>query len=370
MNIRMKFTLAALVAALVPLGGYFTLSYSESQKQVDALVKAGFEESTAIGTQRLDDWFFTNQAALRVLAKVPALMTGDPAEAQIELKNHVKPYPWVRAAFATDASGMQIVRSDDEKPVPVGDRAYYKEAKAKGFGRDVIVSRVTNKPSLIMAATMSAETGSNGGAAAFALDLDSISKAVVSLSAADQAKVTAGQAATAEQRFIALESGKLLAHSKPSVVAVPKVGDLSDITKHPLWASRPKAGEMSLVHYADASGKQWVGAMKQSNLGWYVAVEVPEEEVNEPLVRMKERSLVAIGIAAVLASLVAFVAGGFLARPIRTLTSVTESIAAGKFDDERLAAINSKDEIGALAKSIQRLSNSVKIEMEMLARKK
>lgn len=370
MNIRMKFTLAALVAALLPLGGYFAISYAESERQVQSQVAASFEEGTAIGTQRLDDWYFTNQSAVKTMARTPKLMTADPALAKIELINAVKPYPWVRAAFVTDPKGAQTMRSDAEKPVEVGDRPYYKQAKDKGFGRQLIVSRVTNKPSLIMATPLDANTGGEGGVAAFAIDLDPISKAVVGTSAmGEQSKAAAGLVSTGERRFIATDDGKLLAHSVAAQGAA-KAGELPDITKHPLWAAKPAPGQMALVRYADADGVAWVGAIKQSKLGWYMAVELPEAEVNAPLKSMRTRAGLAIGAAALFAALVAFLAGGLLARPIRTLTEVTENIAAGKFDDAGLASIKSKDEIGDLAQSIKRLSSSVKIAMDSLARKK
>lgn len=364
MKIQLKFTLAALVAALLPLGGYFAVSYEQSKTQVETAVRVDFEEGTAIGTQRLDDWFATNQAALKRLSKMPDLMRMDSAAAKYELQSAVKPYPWIRVAVATDAAGMQVLRSDAEKAVAVGDRPYVKDAKAKGIGSQVIVSRVNNKPAFFIAAPLTAEAGGDG-VVAFGIDLDKISQAVVSKNA------IVDQGVAVEQRFIALDDGKLLAHSDAKLVVAAKVGDLPDITTHPMWSTRPKVqGELMLMRYADAAGKRWVGAMKRSGLGWYVAVELPEEEVNKPLVEMQKRALIALGVATVFAALVAFIAGGLLTRPIRVLTAVTEGIAEGKFDDERLAKIKSKDEIGALALSIKRLSSSVKIAMDAMARKK
>lgn len=363
MKIQLKFTLAALVAALIPLAGYFAISYEQGKEQVEVAVRSDFEEGTAIGTQRLDDWFATNQATLKRLAKVPDLMKMEPEAAKNEMKNASKPYPWIRVAVATDATGMQVLRSDEDKPVAVGDRPYYKDAKSKGIGAQVIVSRVTNKPTFFVAVPLAQETGGDG-VVALGIDLDKISQAVVSKS------TIAEQGTGIERRFIALEDGKLLAHSDAKAVVAAKAGDLADTTAHPMWASRPKAeNELMLMRYADAAGKRWVGAMKKSGLGWYVAVELPEDEVNKPLAEMERRALFALGAAALFAALVAFIAGGLLARPIRILTAVTENISAGKFDDEKLAKIKSKDEIGALAVSIKRLSSSVKIAMETMARK-
>lgn len=357
MNIRMKFTLAALVAALVPLASYFAISYSSSERQVNEAVKANFDESTAIGTQRLDDWFSTNQAAIKTMTQTPKLVE-DEAVTKFELQNAIKPYAWVRAAFVTNGAGKQTVRSDAEKTVEVGDRPYFKQAKEKGFGSQLIVSRVTNKPSLMMAAPLQQATGTDGGIGTFAIDLEPISKTVV------------GSSTNGEQRFIATESGKLLAHSAPGQLGSAKQGELPDISKHPLWVARPKPGEMALTHYEDGAGKSWVGAIKQSKLGWYMAVELPADEVNAPLKSMQMRAAIAFGAAIVFAALVAFVAGGVLAKPIRTLTTVTEGIAAGNFDEAALARIKSKDEIGDLSKSIKRLSSSVRIAMESLARKR
>lgn len=362
MNIRIKFTLAALVAALAPLAGYFAISYSESKAQVEAQVKDAFDEATSNGVQKLDDWLVTNQAAIKAMAGTPDLIKED-ANGKIELANAIKSYPWVRAAFVTDEKGQQILRSDAEKMVTVGDRVYFTQAKGKeGFGKALIVSRVTNKPSLILAKPLEKNVGD--GIAAFAIDLGPISKAVVSSDKKDGADV-------AEQRFITTDDGKFLAHTIGSLAEPNKeTGKMADAAKHPLWAVKPTTkGAMGFARYQDAAGKSWFGAIKQSDLGWYTAVEIPEEIANKPLESMQKRAVIAFALATAFAILVASLAGGLLARPILSLTKITEDIASGNFDDSGLNKIRSKDEIGELAKSIKRLSSSVKIAMQAMARK-
>jgi len=364
MNIRIKFTLAALIAALAPLAGYFAISYEESKAQVESQVKDSFYEATSNSVQQLDDWLTTNKSAIKAMGSIPDLTKAD-AKGKIELSNAIKYYPWVRAAFVTDEKGQQVLRSDAEKMVAVGDRPYFIQAKGKeGFGKQLIVSRVTNKPSLILANPLDKSVGD--GIAAFAIDLGPISTAVV---ATDKSKSKDGSAAL-EQRFIVTPDGKFLAHTIPSMAEPTKEGALADAASHPLWAVKPTTkGAMGFARYQDATGKAWFGAIKQSDIGWYTAVEIPEDIANQPLESMQQRAIIAFSLASAFAILVATLAGGLLARPILSLTKITEAIGSGNFDDSGLNKIRSKDEIGELAQSIKRLSSSVKIAMQAMARK-
>ena len=313
MNLRLRFALVAFCAAAVPLCASFYVGGSQKEAEVDARVKASLDEATLMGTERLDDWFFTNKAAIKTMVAIPGLVSADPAVGKAEMRSFTRQLPWVRAAFTTTAEGFQDLRTDDLKPADSSDRTYYKAAMEKGLGRQVVVSRLTNRPTFLIAAPMAPESGAKGGVLGFALDLDKISMAIVGFGGESLSARKAGMFARA-QRFIAMEDGKLLAHSRPGAVDEPKAGALADASGHPLWRARPRAGEVSYASYADAAGARWVGAMRQSSLGWYVGAEMSRDETDALLAEARARSVAGFVASLAAALALAWFGSGVAAR--------------------------------------------------------
>jgi methyl-accepting chemotaxis protein len=76
-----------------------------------------------------------------------------------------------------------------------------------------------------------------------------------------------------------------------------------------------------------------------------------------------------LGTAAVLAAFFALIVAPGIANPIRRLTTITEEISRGNFEQEVKEAGRS-DEIGALARSIERMTKSLRIAMSRLTEKR
>lgn len=70
-----------------------------------------------------------------------------------------------------------------------------------------------------------------------------------------------------------------------------------------------------------------------------------------------------------LAVIISFLFSNTLARPIRRLTSIADEISKGKNLSVKIEEIDRSDEIGELAKSIDRLKTSVKIMMDRMMKK-
>ena len=327
MKIAIKFAIVAFAACLLPTGAY-VLFAREAQGEITERARASFQESTNEFGQRLDDWYFTNQAALRTMARIPDLMTMDRAAGRAELKAFTDAMPWSRVVFASDTAGEQVLRTDDDKPINISARPYYKDALEKRLGRLVSVSPVTGASSFYIVVPLARETGGAGGLIGLGIDLDKVSKSIASMDKDDP---------LGRRVFIVDEEAKLLAHSDPAAVAQPRKGELAAASKHPLWERRPRAGQMAIANYADESGKRWIGAMRQSSLGWYVAVEAPAEKfAAEPRAAARDAWLCALGASLACALLAGLAGSAFALRP-RALARAARDRAAGR-DPEPAAA--------------------------------
>jgi methyl-accepting chemotaxis protein len=112
-------------------------------------------------------------------------------------------------------------------------------------------------------------------------------------------------------------------------------------------------------------------------LGWIIGTGVYIDSVDETVARKKEQLdnqidqlILKISLFAILAILItvaiSFTFASTLARPIEHLTRIAENISLGKGLDKKIAEAKRKDEIGTLAKAVDRLRTSVKIMMDRL----
>lgn len=353
-GIRAKFAALTVLTALVPLSGYFYANYEKKTVWIEQQIQEDFGETSKKSAQKLDDWELTNESALAMLAAYPGLSDMTPEDAKATLANAVKNYAWVRASFLTNEDGQQVARSDAEAPVNVGDRPYFKDAKSNGFGQQLIVSRVTGKPSLILAKPVFDSARSFKGVAAFAVDLAAISKEVV-----------AQPWGKTGFKFILTKDGKLLAHWKEEEAAKGKEGQLVDYSQHPMWKNRSAEGGAKIVTFNDDKG-EWMGVIEPTSIGWSVVTVQKTEESKAPLIEQQSRALLAMGGALGFALLAALITATAVVKPIRKLKEVADAMAAGKFDMRELDAIKSKDEVGRMARSLGRLGGAVRGAMEAM----
>ncbi|MBX2807663.1 MAG: cache domain-containing protein [Cellvibrionaceae bacterium] len=115
-------------------------------------------------------------------------------------------------------------------------------------------------------------------------------------------------------------------------------------------------------------------------LGWIIGSGVYIDNIDEILAQKKReigkqvntliiRSVIFSLIFIILAVLASYLFSATLANPIKHLTALSEQISKGKNLDQTIDEINRDDEIGELAKSIDRLKSSVKIMLSRMQKK-
>jgi len=110
-------------------------------------------------------------------------------------------------------------------------------------------------------------------------------------------------------------------------------------------------------------------------LGWIIGTGVYIDSVDETVARKKAQldsqinaliwriSIIAVFVIAI-AVAISFAFANTLAKPIEHLTRIAENISLGKDLDKKIVETKRKDEIGTLAKAVDRLKTSVKIMMD------
>jgi methyl-accepting chemotaxis protein len=346
-----KLFLAFLLAALVPL--LITWYYARGRAVQDAS-EIGEQQLKAIANRlgdKVESWLRVNQQSLVEHAATAAIQSMRP-EVQRPILISLSLYqPWSFLVFTIGPDGMSVARNDNLAPINYSDRVYFKDvAGGKPIGQQVVISRTINKPSWVVAVPIRDPYGRFAGALAKSNALTEITDVLV-----NERIGRTGRA------MLLAPDGKLIAQTG---AVMDK--ELLDYSAHPAFKTGIAGGE--IARYVD-EGKPVMAWIRKTRLDWVVAVQMPEDEVFE-LVRQTDMYMLRLfGVAAAIGALFAFIVAPGIANPIRRLTAITEEISRGNFEQEVKEASRS-DEIGALARSIERMTKSLRIALSRLSEKR
>jgi methyl-accepting chemotaxis protein len=294
-----------------------------------------------------------NWKALRQNAVTADIQSMSAERQNPVLRSILGEFKWSYLVFTTAANGMNIGRSDDNKPVDYSDRRYYKTAIGGApMATEVVIGRTTGKPALILAAPIPAKTptGSEAkpkGVIAMAMHLTELAEQI--------ANVRIGKTGFA---FLLDEAGLVVAH--PDEEMAKKRTDLS---KHPAFQTRPAEGRKALVY--EDQGKRVLAYVQKTPQGWFMVAQQDHDEAYAPVRDANLRALILLGVTLVLVTLISYLFSQRLANPIRNLTRVAEQISLGKTGIKVLEKERG-DEIGSLARAIDRLGTSVRLAIDRL----
>jgi len=163
--------------------------------------------------------------------------------------------------------------------------------------------------------------------------------------------------------FLVNQNGLMLVPSK-------KMEEFSsmehDMRVHPAVVECVEAQAEINAEWTDSRGISVFGSSMcpqiEKDWKWTLVVEQDIDEVMASVKGLRSLTLI-IGIITLLfATLIAFVVAKTISNPIQKLTQVADDISKGKLDSQ-IEEINSKDEIGELARSFNRTVTSLKLAM-------
>ena len=112
-------------------------------------------------------------------------------------------------------------------------------------------------------------------------------------------------------------------------------------------------------------GKERVFVTRSVGLGWKLVVQQDYEEAYADYLQLKQNSWYLIIGAIVLVLIISILMSLNLASPIKRLTTAANNFSKGQFD-ESIGYTERNDEIGDLAKSIERMGVSIRLALKRL----
>jgi methyl-accepting chemotaxis protein len=340
-----KLCLTMAVVMLVPLATIWFLDYRASVDHLSRDIEERLSGQADAAVSFVNVWMDANLRMLRQNARLKDLISMDPARHAPVLQSIAREYRYVFLAHTVRPDGMNAGRSDAEAPKDYADREYVQRVLAGApMGRQFVISKTTGKPSFVISVPI-AKDGVPIGVLAIAMDIEDLTR-----------KVTAVRFGQTGYAFLVDDSGNIVAHpsarenlrTHPAVVAASAV--------EPGASSRTVFTEHghTVIAYARRTDERWTLVAQQN----YDEAYAPLRDANRNAVILLAASIIFVGV-------VASALGSRLTQPIRNLTDIADHISRGELGAE-IAEVHRSDEIGGLAKAIDRLKASVAVAMKRL----
>jgi methyl-accepting chemotaxis protein len=338
-----KLLLTMLVVTLIPLGAIWYLDYRAESESLSRQVEQRLSAQADTLAGYVDAWVDMHARMLRQNAALDDMSSMDAKKQKALLRAIAAEYKWIYLAFTIAPDGNNIGRNDEEPPRFYGDRGYFKQAAdGRQMGQEVVISRTTGQPAAILSVPI--------------WRLDKVVGVLAVGTSISDLTTTVGNVKIGQTGFVFLvdDQGKVLAH--------PTARD--NLKTHPAVVALGGEPRKQIL-YTDPSGKRVIAFAERTRHGWTLVAQQDYEEAYRPLVDANRNALILLGVTVLFVVVVSYVLASQLTRPIRRLTQISDGISRGNLA-ANIAEVKRSDEIGSLARAIERLRASVKLAVERL----
>jgi methyl-accepting chemotaxis protein len=347
-SIFYKILVTMLFVAIVPLVAIWFVNYQTASKHLTQNVQqrlGGISDKLAA---TVNDWVSANHKVLLQNGALPDMASMNPRVQNPVLRSVLNEYGWSYLVFTIRPDGMNVGRSDGKETISYADRVYFKQVmEGAPLGKQVVISKTTGKPSLILSAPIHGPGRQLAGVIAMGTSLTDISETIT--------KSSIGSTGFA---FLLDEDGKVVAHQKQEYT-----NTMADLSKHPAFLGR--SAETARLVTFDDNGRKVIAHARKTKQGWTLVAQQDHDEAFSALSEANRNALILLAITLLTVSYVAYLLAQRLSRPIRHLTAVADEISRGQLDI-KIEELNRRDEIGALAAAIDRMGVSIRMSLQKL----
>ena len=331
--------LAVTVPILVSIVVFRSVSTSQTLEQQanERLTYTGRSVATNVSM-----WLDLNVQSLQSLVSLPDTYSMDAGRQKPALVSMVGAHPHMYLVSTTDLDGINVARSDDQAPKEYGDRIWFQGARqGDPLTYQTLIGRTSGEPALVASIPITDESGDIVGVGMFASDLTDLGEQVQISKVGDSGVA-----------YVVDSLNQVVAHPDPAYSS-----ELRDLSAYPPVAAL-RAGTQGIVNFTDQNGQAWRAPVVALDNDWGVVVQQP---VSELLQEFRALGTVTIAVAVVgtlMLLLLSWLTIRQAIRPIGTLTETATAIAAGDLD--RVAPVESEDEIGTLARAFNSMTEQLR----------
>jgi methyl-accepting chemotaxis protein len=350
-GILWKMLLVMVLVASIPLGVVWYISHAASEQAISQDVDNRLSSTANQLRSYVESWIDMNVRVMRQNAKLPDMASMDGLRQKDALVSIVDTYEWDYLAFTIDINGQNVSRSDEKELKDYSDRHYVRQVLGgQELGQQVVISKTTGKPALILATAIKDAAKKTRGVLAIGMSLTDISQ-----------KVSSARFGKTGFAILLDPEGKVIAHINEDYT-----NQRTSLTDHPGFKALMLTNKESVV-YTDETGKRIFSQARKTRHGWILLVQQDYDEAFSALKTYNQQTQMLMLVTLVLVLIVAVLVSRQLTRPIKRLTAAAEAISRGSFEFQILDAKRS-DELGDLARAVERLGASVRLAMERFSR--
>jgi methyl-accepting chemotaxis protein len=339
------------VIALIPIGGLWYISIYKSRQDWTTNILQNLANSTASLTRSVDDWTAMNLRLLEQNAVTPSISSMETETQDPVLKSMADTYEWVYLAFTILPNGQNLGRSDGKPQTYYGDRKYFQQIlSGKPLGEQVLLGKTSGKPAFILAKPIKSEDAKILGAIAIAMSLEDLSNTIT--------KTRIGETGFA---VLLDENNRLIAHGNGEISS-----ELQDLSSHPVLRQRNRFDRDSFIFEED--GKKFVAYSKKTQQGWTLILQQDYKEAYAAANEAQRNAILLLLVTMVFVVIVAYLLARRLSTPIRNLTVIADEISRGNLG-ATIQETERSDEIGALARAIERMGVSLQMAFDRLRKR-
>lgn len=345
-----KVTTEMIVVGLFPLILFGAITLHQQGDRLRGEASKSMQSNTERISAQVDEWVDKNVRALETAASLPAVVAMQRDDQAKVLAAVAREYPWMYLVHTIAPSGMNVARSDEQPLASYADRQYFKDVmqKGKNIAWETLIGKTSKKPALVIAVPIRGADSAVLGVIAAAMTVEDMSRIVANWKSGDT-----GYA------FLVDETGKVIAHPREEYALTQR-----HLDNHPLVSAFAADGKPHLATFA-SEGREAMGYVQGNRFHWAVAAQQNTAELLAP-----QRQTLALGLwllvgAIALVVVIAVSASKMLVRPIVDMTHAAEAMSMGELDTP-MPKVRTKDELGMLAKSLERLRKSMAAAMARL----
>jgi methyl-accepting chemotaxis protein len=351
-GITRKLLVTLMLVSLLPMAAIWFISYQNSIALTEEKVEQQLNASNNVLITKVNDWVDMNQRMLLQNAELREMSSMQAEQQNPILQSMSKHYEWAYLAFSVDVDGKNVGRSDGKKVTYYGDRDYFKQVIAgERFGKQVLIGKTSGKPALILSTAINDNSGKLNGVLALAMTLTEISDEIVT------AKI-----GVSGYTFLLDEKGEVIAHPNEEFTR-----SRVDMSKHQALQAL-KRGESHIV-YTDYDGEKVVAVAGKTLQGWTMISQQNYDEAYKSIQKENIKAAILLMVTILVVLAISLVVSRRLTAPIRELTKVAEQYSEGNLQLQ-ISGLQRNDEIGQLARAIERLGTSIRMAMDRLLKNK
>lgn len=348
-----KMLITMFIVALVPLSINWYLNYISSFTRLTNQIDQQLSTYSDGMVTYIDTWMEMNLKMTRQMASLDDMKSMETPKHNPLLRSIANEYKWIYVAHTIGLDGKNVGRSDNEAPKFYGDRGYYQQVlKGESFGSEVVIGRTNLKPAFALATAITNNEQKVVGVMSIAASVEDLSRNITN--------IKIGKTGYA---FLMEDKGKVVAHQKEEFTKV-----LADFSKHPAMLGLGSASKKKVTFNDDKTNNKVVSFVQRTKHGWILVVQQDHEEAYIPIQEGNQRSVMVFAVTVVLVLVIAFVLARRLSQPILNLTQIADNLSRGELS-AKIKEINRSDEIGELARAVERLGASMRLAIDRLSKR-